>query len=59
MRTASGREIGEMSYHQRRTADSLVKLGLVELTRGRDLRFWFRLTEKGRRVREEGEGYAR
>ena len=43
-----GREIGEMSYHERRTADSLVKLGLVELTRGRDLRFWFRLTEKGR-----------
>lgn len=51
-----GREIEAMTYHELRTAGSLVDKGLVEMVPGRGMQFWFRLTEKGRKVREEGEG---
>lgn len=49
-----GRELGHFIGHEQRTVDSLVDLGLVEIVPGRDLEFWFRLTEAGRKVREEG-----
>lgn len=49
-----GRELGFFIGHEQRTVDSLVNLGLVEIVPGRGLEFWFRLTEEGRRVREEG-----
>lgn len=51
-----GRELEYFIGHERRTIDSLVKLGLVEMAQGHGLQFWYRLTEKGRKVREEGEG---
>lgn len=50
-----GREIEALTFHELRTAGSLVDLGLVEMVPGYGLEFWFRLTEKGRKVREEGE----
>lgn len=49
-----GREVGSFIGHEQRTIDSLVNLGLVEIVPGRGLEFWFRLTEEGRKVREEG-----
>jgi hypothetical protein len=49
-----GRELEHFIGHEQRTVDSLVDLGLVEVTPGRELEFWFRLTEAGRKVREEG-----
>lgn len=49
-----GRELDYFLGHEQRTVDSLVDLGLVEMVPGRGLEFWFRLTEAGRRVREEG-----
>lgn len=50
-----GRELDYFIGHEQRTIDSLVKLGLAEIVPGRGMQFWFRLTEKGRKVREEGE----
>ncbi|MDF1599687.1 hypothetical protein PZ895_07845 [Mesorhizobium sp. YIM 152430] len=50
-----GRELNYFIGHEQRTVDSLVDMGLVELVPGRGMQFWFRLTEKGRKVREEGE----
>lgn len=49
-----GRELDYFIGHEQRTVDSLVDLGLVEVTPGRELEFWFRLTEEGRKVRDEG-----
>lgn len=49
-----GREIDGLRAHEHRTADSLVDLGLVELRPGYGLQFWYRLTEAGRKVRNEG-----
>lgn len=49
-----GRELNYFIGHEQRTVDSLVDLGLAEIVPGRGLEFWFRLTEAGRKVREEG-----
>lgn len=50
-----GRELEGIKGPDHMTVARLVDLGLVELVPGRGMQFWFRLTEKGRKVREEGE----
>lgn len=50
-----GRELYEMRGHQFRTADSLVRMGLAEMVPGYGMRFWYRLTTEGFRVRDEGK----
>lgn len=49
-----GRELDHFIGHEQRTVDSLVDMGLVEIVPGRGMELWFRLTEAGRRVREDG-----
>lgn len=51
-----GREIESFKGHEHTTVHVLVNLGLVEMVPGRGMQFWFRMTKKGRKVREEGEG---
>lgn len=50
-----GLELEQIKGREHTTVAVLVNLGLVELRSGRGMQFWFRLTEKGRKVREEGE----
>ncbi|WP_024586047.1 hypothetical protein [Aliihoeflea sp. 2WW] len=50
-----GLELEQIKGHEHTTVHVLVNLGLVEMVPGRGMQFWFRLTEKGRKVREEGQ----
>lgn len=51
-----GRELEQIKGPDHTAVRVLVNLGLVEMVPGRGMQFWFRRTEKGRKVREEGEG---
>lgn len=51
-----GREIGELRPIDNMDVGALVRLGLVAIDEGRNGQVWARLTDKGRKVRETGEG---
>lgn len=48
-----GRAFDEFEGHEFSTADSLVRMGLVELAPGRGLQLCYRLTTEGTHVRDE------
>lgn len=50
-----GREIGDLRPVDVMDAGVLSRMGLVTADEGRDGQVWVRLTEKGRKVREEGK----
>ncbi|WP_185983030.1 hypothetical protein [Aureimonas mangrovi] len=50
-----GQEIGDLRPIDNLDVGAMVRMGLVVADEGRGGQVWVRLTEKGRKVREEGE----